>query len=150
MCTSWNKWERRVVTLAPQGGFLHSGIGFSRSQMSSLFLGRVSISFSLGVTAYITTFIWQPSGFQITVQLLTQTRALCAELLLCYGGCYFHRGGPLQGILGPCSLEGRMGGADLFLTFSLLLSQNQMDGPQDAADWEASWMRADVAYTLVI
>lgn len=132
---SWNKWEKRAVTLAPQGRFLHSGICSSRSQRSSLCLGRFHFLFCrlyLGVTAHFATFIWQPLAFLVTVQLLTPTGALCAELLyvclLAYGGCDFHRRGPLMVFSDP-AVERAGWWRWLFLTFPLLLSQSQMDGP---------------------
>lgn len=34
----WNKWERSVVTLAPQGGFSHSGFRISEPRTLSLYV----------------------------------------------------------------------------------------------------------------
>ena len=149
------EWERRIVTLAPQGEFLHSGIGSSRSKRLLLCLGRASFS----ILSPLSWVNGSPRHFQlttigcflITVHLLTLTGALCAECLPpCLQWLWFSSTWAINGILGPCGLEGRM--VALIVSCVPSVAQPEPDGwsRQDMADREASRPRADVAYTLVI
>lgn len=154
---SWNKWEKRVVTLAPQGGFLHSGIGSSRSQRSSLCLGRVSFS----ILSPLSGGNCSPRHFQLTAigvsdncSVINSKWGSMCRIAVCLPPrlwwLWFSSTWAINGILGPCGLEGRM--VALIVSHVPSASQPEPDGwfGQDMADWEASRTRADVAYTLVI
>lgn len=84
--------------------------------MSSLFLGRVSISILSGGNCLHHHFHLTTIGVSDNRSVINSDWSTVCRIayLLCYGGYDFHRGGPLQGFLRPCSLEGRMGGADCF------------------------------------
>lgn len=68
----------------------------------------------------------------------------------CLRWLWFSSTWAINGILGPCGLEGRM--VALIVSRVPSAAQPEPDGwsGQDVADWEASRTRADVAYTLVI
>lgn len=152
---SWNKWERRIVTLAPQGGFLHSGIGFSRSEILSLFLGSVSFSILSGGNClrhhFHPTTIGVSDNHSVINSGLEHYVQNCFVCLLSFKPWLrFSSRWAIKGILRPSSWGGRM--VALIVSHLPSAAQPETDGwsSQDSGDWEASRTRADVAYTLVI
>lgn len=115
MCTlvisergDWSLWHLRV-------GFLHSGIGSSRSQRSSLCLGRVSFS----ILSPLSRGNYSPYHFQLTTtgvfekcSVINYNWGAMCRIAVCLPPCLrwlcFSSTWAINGILGPCGLEGRM------------------------------------------
>lgn len=148
-----NKWERRVVTLAPRGELLHSGIGFSRSRRSSLCQGRVSFS----ILSPLSGGNFSPRHFHLTTigvpdncSVINSDCGAVCWIAVCLRCWWFSSTWAINGILGPYGFERRM--MALIVSCVPSAAQPEPDGwsGRDMADWEASRTRADVAYTLVI
>lgn len=126
---------------------VHSGIGSLRSQRWSLCLGRVSFS----ILSPLSQGNCSPRHFHLTTigvsdkcSVINSDWGAMCRIAVCLPPCLrwlcFSSTWAINGILGPCGLEGRIEAA-----------QPETDGwsRQDVADWEASRIQADVAYTLV-